>query len=116
MSTETPKTLFLNCLLDGEAYNIPLERFGVDKRKSHFSALIRNGEMTREEALAELTSRPYELLKLKKGKQFVLKKLGFSEEEFDKKMQKAPRRHDEYVTDRIYTKPIVKLGKLLLGK
>ena len=36
-----------------QAYILP-EKFGVDKRKVHLSCLIRNNEMTREEALEEM--------------------------------------------------------------
>lgn len=36
-------------------------KFGYDKRRAHLSCLILNGEMTREEALAELARPPYPL-------------------------------------------------------
>lgn len=34
------------------------EKFGIDKRKAHFSSLINSGQMTREEALAKLDESP----------------------------------------------------------
>lgn len=34
------------------------EKFGVDKRKAHYSSLINSGQMTRKEAMDLLTSCP----------------------------------------------------------
>lgn len=34
------------------------EKFGIDKRKAHFSSLINSGQMTRQEALDALTASP----------------------------------------------------------
>lgn len=34
------------------------EKFGIDKRKAHFSSLINSGQMTRQEAMNKLTSCP----------------------------------------------------------
>lgn len=34
------------------------EKFGIDKRKAHYSSLINSGQMTREEALDKLTACP----------------------------------------------------------
>jgi N-acetyl sugar amidotransferase len=98
-----------------QAYILPT-KFGVDKRKSHLSALIRNGEITRGEALLELKAPPYDPAELKKDMEFVLKKLGFTPDEFDEIMRKLPRRHDEYPTDQWYMRPIMKFGKLILKK
>ena len=34
------------------------EKFGIDKRKAHYSSLINSGQMTRQEALDRLTASP----------------------------------------------------------
>lgn len=34
------------------------EKFGIDKRKAHYSSLINSGQMTREEAMNKLTENP----------------------------------------------------------
>jgi len=34
------------------------EKFGIDKRKAHFSSMIVSGQMTRDEALRELENKP----------------------------------------------------------
>lgn len=82
-----------------QAYVLP-EKFGIDKRKAHFSSLIRNHEMSREEALAQLARPPYDSAELRLEKTYVLKKLDFTDEEFDKIMSEPVRAHDDYPSDR----------------
>jgi hypothetical protein len=78
-----------------QSYILP-KKFGVDKRKSHLSTLICAGQLSRAEALEELGKPicPPELLE--KDKRFVLKKLGFTEEEFDFYMEQPPVLHLAY--------------------
>ena len=87
-------------------------KFGIDKRKMHLSGLIRNDELSREAALSELNKSLYEANELKRDKAFVLKKLGFSESEFDLMMVKQPTPHDFYATDQTYIVPLIKFAKL----
>ena len=70
-----------------QSYYLP-KKFGIDKRKVEYSALIRSGLMTREEALADL-SHPYPYNK--EDVDFVIKKLGFTKNEWQKIME-APRK------------------------
>ena len=98
-----------------QAYILPV-KFNVDKRKVHWSALIRNGEITRTEATTELRKPLYDPVELNTEKEFVLKKLGFSQSEFDDIMRHPPRRHDDFPTDRVYMDAILKLGKRAAGK
>lgn len=81
-----------------QAYVLPV-KFGFDKRKVHLSAMIRNGEITREEALKELEKPSYDPTELRIDKEFVLKKLDFTESEFDQMMQSAPKHHLDYGSD-----------------
>lgn len=81
-----------------QAYVLPV-KFGYDKRKVHLSALIRNYEITREAALEELKSPPYQPQELKVDKEFVLKKLDFTEKEFDAMMKEPPKQHLDYPSD-----------------
>ena len=78
-----------------QAYILP-EKFGIDKRKVHLSSLIRNEEMSRDEALEELAKPLYDPIELKNDKVYVLKKLGFSEDEFVKIMNLPPKSHNDY--------------------
>jgi len=70
-----------------QSYYLPV-KFGIDKRKVEYSALIRSGQMTREEAVEEIY-KPYPYNQ--EDIDFVIKKLGFSEEEWENIMI-APRK------------------------
>ncbi|MCW3076540.1 MAG: asnB2, partial [Bacteroidetes bacterium] len=58
------------------------KKFGIDKRKITFSALILNNEMTREVALEQLSKNPYNDTELEKDIDYLCKKLNFSRKEF----------------------------------
>ena len=64
-----------------QGYILP-EKFGVDKRKAHLSNLIFSGQITKEEAMEELMSPMYDSDVLQEDFQFVMKKLGYTEDEF----------------------------------
>lgn len=81
-----------------QAYYLPV-KFGFDKRKVHLSAQIRNGEITREEAFLELEKPFYTELELKNDLEYVLKKLSFSNEEFNYIMNDKPKSHLDYPSD-----------------
>jgi N-acetyl sugar amidotransferase len=69
-------------------------KFNIDKRKLHYSALIRSGQMTREEAQVKVQNDPYvggkELL------DYCLKKLDFTHEEFDQIMNEPTKSFLDY--------------------
>jgi len=108
-----------------QAYILP-EKFRIDKRKAHLSTLICSGQMSREEALAELEQPLYNPMELKADKEYVEKKLGLSEEEFEKIMHLPVKRHQDYKSDRklkdsymnllIKTAPIRKKVKKILSR
>ena len=81
-----------------QGYILP-EKFGVDKRKAHLSTLICSGQMTREQALEEISKPPYDKSLLEVDKEFILKKLGLSAEEFDQIMKQRVRNHREFETE-----------------
>lgn len=82
-----------------QAYILPV-KFGIDKRRVHLSALIRNGEIERATAVDRLSMPIYDPIQLRRDKEYVLKKLGFSESEFDLIMKEPPVSHDRYRSDR----------------
>lgn len=92
-----------------QAYILPT-KFNVDKRKAHFSSLICSGQITKGEALIELELPLYLEVDLKKDKDYVLKKLGFSEAHFDQIMSKEPVSHDSFEVEGslFYYYPILK--------
>jgi N-acetyl sugar amidotransferase len=85
-----------------QGYILPT-KFGVDKRRVHLSDRIRNGELTREEALTVIESPPYAPAELTRELEYVIKKLGFSDEEFASIMAAPPRSHAAFPSDRRWT-------------
>jgi N-acetyl sugar amidotransferase len=75
-----------------QAYILPV-KFGVDKRKAHLSTLICSGQISRDQALQELTMPLYDPDELRNDKEYVIKKLGFTEAEFDGMMASKPVPH-----------------------
>lgn len=78
-----------------QRYYLP-RKFGVDKRKSHYSSMIVSGQMTRAEALEKLSQPLYEEKQLQEDLSSILDKLSMSKEEFKKIMGEAPKQHSEY--------------------
>ena len=81
-----------------QSYILPT-KFGIDKRKVHLSSLIRNGEITRENAIENMNEDLYSNNQLKIEKQFVLKKLGLSKEQFQSIMDMKPVPHETFQSD-----------------
>lgn len=71
-------------------------KFNVDKRKAHLSSLICSNQITREQALIELKTPVYIESKLKEDKAYFLKKLDFSEAEFDTIMNSPIQEHFDF--------------------
>jgi N-acetyl sugar amidotransferase len=70
-------------------YWLPM-KFGYDKRRPHLSSLIVSNQITREEALTSLVIPLYDERELLEDKEYIAKKLGVTNEDFDSilKMQK----------------------------
>lgn len=81
-----------------QGYILP-EKFKVDKRKAHLSTLICSGQITKEQALEELKTPICDAEQLLIDKDFVLKKLGLTTNEFEKLMQLPPRQHTDFETE-----------------
>ena len=73
------------------------EKFAIDKRKAHLSSLINSGQITRSQALVELTKNP------------IYPKLGLEE----KIMKYEKRLHADFKTDENLFKLISKIVKTL---
>ena len=78
-----------------QAYILPY-KYGVDKRKPHFSSLIMSGEMTREQALKELDEPYYSEEMFESDYKQVLETLNFTEKEFTFFMMADPVSHEYY--------------------
>lgn len=72
------------------AYYLPV-KFGYDLRKSYLSALVCSGQISREEALEEISKPPAPKEMLEQDRDYVIKKLGLTEDEFES-ILKAPNK------------------------
>ncbi len=108
-----------------QAYILP-NKFHIDKRKFHLSVLICSGQITKKEALMEMQKPIYDPQLLKEDYDFVLKKLGLIESEFEAILDLPIKDHLEYdsyikkhykYNERFFKviKPFTKLLKKLRG-
>jgi hypothetical protein len=86
------------------------EKFGIDKRKAHYSSLICTGQISREEALQKIQLPPLSEEARKKSIQYVLKKLNLTEPEFEQILQAKPKKHWEFAS---YAKRKQQVGNVL---
>lgn len=91
-----------------QAYILPA-KFGIDKRKAHLSTLICSGQITREKALEELKQELYNPVELESDKEYVLKKFGITNKEFEEIMKTPPRSHSDFKSDLKLKKRYMKL-------
>lgn len=78
-----------------QSYILP-KKFGADKRRGHLSSLIVAGQVTREQALQELSKPPYPEEQMASEREYVIKKLGLTEAQFAKIMQTPPKTYRDY--------------------
>jgi len=69
-------------------------KFNIDKRKLHYSALIRCGQMERISSLEKVKIDPY--IGGKETLDYCLKKLDFTHDEFEKIMNEKPKLFIDY--------------------
>lgn len=94
------------------------EKFGVDKRKAHLASMICSGQITRAEALKELEKPIIDAEVLKEDLRFFLKKMEFSEKEFDQIIHAKPVPHENFRSYSSFDYPLFKfiLPKLVTLK
>jgi len=78
-----------------QAYYLP-HKFGYDKRKAHLASLVVSGQMTRDQALAELRKPLYDEKMLAEDKAFIAKKLGLTVDELEGLISAPPRHYSEF--------------------
>ncbi len=81
-----------------QQYILP-RKFNADKRRAHLSNLIVNGEITRDQALQQLESSTPPEKELQNDREFVIKKLGITESEFEEIMNAPPKTIYDYPND-----------------
>jgi len=65
-----------------QSYYLPV-KFGYDKRRAHLASLVLSGQKTREEALQELETPPYDEKSIQNDMEFIAKKLEISVQELE---------------------------------
>lgn len=75
------------------------EKFGIDYRRATLSTQICNGLVTREEALNQLTEKPYSNEKVQLEKAYIAKKLGVTLDEFEKILSIPGKWYSDYPND-----------------
>lgn len=78
-----------------EGYYLP-HKFGYDKRKCYLSNLILTGELTREQALAELERQPYTDDLVREDSAFIAEKLGMTLDGFMHLIEGENRTFEDY--------------------
>lgn len=76
-------------------------KFGVDKRKIHFSTLILSGQLDRKDAIAKLEEPPYSnQSELKTDIEYFLKKMGWTQRQLDEYLARPEISHAHYGTEK----------------
>jgi hypothetical protein len=85
-----------------QAYVLP-RKFDIDKRRAHNASLVLSGQLSRSEALDLLREPIYPEKLLREDRDYTIKKLGLTQEEFTGIMA-APRRTylDYRTSDRLF--------------
>jgi len=95
-----------------QSYYLPV-KYNIDKRKVHLSSLIVNGDITRDEALKELSKLPYDISEISKDIKYVCKKLDLSILEFNEIMIEKRKEHFDY-NNKLKFRNYLKKFKLLV--
>jgi hypothetical protein len=83
-----------------QGYILP-EKFGVDKRRLHFSTLVASGQMSREDACAGTGGLAYPSAQaLEEDKQYFVKKMGWTRDQLDAYIARPERSHLAYGSEK----------------
>jgi N-acetyl sugar amidotransferase len=99
-----------------QGYILP-RKFRIDKRKAHLSNLIYSGQITKEIALQKLDQPIYPASLMKEDKEYIIKKFGLTEPQFEEIMRQPRREHADYPTVKGFYDmyPVLKLFKPLIN-
>jgi N-acetyl sugar amidotransferase len=90
-----------------QGYILP-RKFGIDKRRAHLATLVISGNLRRDEALEKMKEPVMDAEILRQDLEYVPKKLGLTQQEFEDIMNLPPKKHEDYPTDE-------KMRNLLFG-
>lgn len=98
-----------------QEYYLPY-KFGWDKRRDHISSLIVGGELTREEGLLELQSPVSTPDEIENEKDYVIKKLDITNEDWEKIMLSPTKTEDDYPSSKKMRERYLKLKNFMKRK
>jgi hypothetical protein len=100
-----------------QGYLLP-KKFGVDKRKLHLATMVTSGQMTREQALADLETSPYaDEDELQRDIAYFKKKMGWSQADLEAYLGRPGKPHDSYGSEkRLFQLVVPAVAKLLGGR
>jgi N-acetyl sugar amidotransferase len=87
-------------------------KFGVDKRRVHFSSLIVSGQMDRKDAINKLLEPPFSSAEeLRLDVVYFLNKMRWEQKDLEEYLTRARREHSEFGTDRLrkYLWPVLRV-------
>jgi len=94
-----------------QGYILP-NKFHVDKRRVHLGTLVVSGQMTREQAMLEVGKDLYPLERaLEEDKVYFTKKMGWTVQQLQAYINRAPKHHMSYPSERFLWDWFVKLYK-----
>ena len=96
------------------AYWMP-KKFNIDKRIITLSAQVLSGEITRTEALDSIKKSPYDSEQMERDKEFVIKKLDLSKEEFNRLWKQENNFYKNYPSYMPILNKYFKFSKSVLG-
>ncbi|MCG9900334.1 MAG: N-acetyl sugar amidotransferase [Hydrotalea sp.] len=95
-----------------EGYWMPA-KFGYDIRKAHYSSLILTGQMTREDALEKIKTKPIDDETAKADFEYVATKLGFSVEEFQSIFEGQNKSYRDYKNNMFFIDLAIRVMRFL---
>ena len=95
-----------------QGYILPI-KFKIDKRKAHLSDLIFSGQISKDDALQELSKPILDYQLFQQDYEFVLKKFNLTHQAFEEILAQPRKEHSEFkTTQTIYAKyPFLNIAK-----
>ena len=92
------------------------KKFGIDKRIITLSAQVLTGQISREIALEIMKHPPYDIDKMERDKEYVIKKLNLTKEEFDYSWNRKNKYYWDYPSHMPLFEKYFKLSKTFLRR
>ncbi len=92
------------------AYWMP-KKFNMDKRLITLSAQVMSGEISREKALSLIKNVPYDEAQMELDRDYTIKKLGMSKDEFEEYWQRDNKMITDYPSSKAFLERVAKIVK-----